>query len=74
MDAEKQQAYYELLEEEVGESLAFFYCCIRFDKPFDMKAIPAKSAKEKWTSYCEKLEKRDLLRQRAGASTAFWTA
>lgn len=71
MDAEKQQAYYELLEEEVGESLAFFYCCIRFDKPFDMKAIPAKSAKEKWTSYCEKLEKKGLAKTKGGGEYGF---
>ena len=71
MTAEKQQAYFDLLETEVGESLAYFYCCIKFDKPFDMKAIPAKSASEKWTSYCEKLEKKGLARTKGGGEYGF---
>lgn len=71
MTAERQQAYFNLLETEVGESLAYFYCCIKFDKPFDMKAIPAKSASEKWTSYCEKLEKKGLARTKGGGEYGF---
>lgn len=71
MTAEKQQAYFDLLETEVGESLAYFYCCIKFDRPFDMKAIPAKSAGEKWTTYCEKLEKKGLARTKGGGEYGF---
>lgn len=71
MAAEKQQAYFDLLVTEVGESLAYFYCCIKFDKPFDMKAIPAKNAAEKWTSYCEKLEKKGLARTKGGGEYGF---
>ena len=56
MDAEHQQAYYELLETTVGESLAYFYACIRFDKPFDMKALPASGSKNKWTTYCNNMK------------------
>ena len=71
MTTEKQQAYFDLLVTEVGESLAYFYCCIKFDKPFDMKALPAKSASEKWTTYCEKLEKKGLARTKGGGEYGF---
>ena len=62
MDAEKQQAYYDQLNDAVGESLAYFYACIRFNKPFDMKALPASGSKNKWTAYCNNLKKKKLLK------------
>ena len=71
MDAEHQQGYYELLETTVGESLAYFYACIRFDKPFDMKALPGNGTKSKWTAYCNNLKKKKLDRTLGGGEYGF---
>lgn len=71
MDAEKQQAYYDQLNDAVGESLAYFYACIRFNKPFDMNALPASGSKNKWTAYCEKLAKKKLDRTPGGGELGF---
>lgn len=71
MDAEHQQGYYELLESTVGESLAYFYACIRFDKPFDMKALPGNGTKSKWTAYCNNLKKKKLDRTLGGGEYGF---
>lgn len=71
MDAEKQQAYYDQLNDAVGESLAYFYACIRFNKPFDMNALPASGSKNKWTAYCDKLAKKKLDRTPGGGELGF---
>ena len=71
MDAEKQQAYYDQLNDAVGESLAYFYACIRFNKPFDMNALPASGSKNKWTTYCDKLAKKKLDRTPGGGELGF---
>ena len=71
MDAEKQQAYYDQLNDAVGESLAYFYACIRFNKPFDMNALPASGSKNKWTAYCDKLAKKKLDRTPGGGELDF---
>ena len=71
MSAEKQQAYYDLLKDAVGESLAYFYACIRFNKPFDMNALPGGGAKNKWSAYCEKLTKKKLDRTPGGGELGF---
>lgn len=36
----EQEAWYETLAKVSSESLAFFYCCISFDLPFELEAIP----------------------------------
>ena len=34
----EQEAWYETLAKVSSESLAFFYCCISFDLPFELEA------------------------------------
>lgn len=62
----KQQARYEALEEETSESLAYFYCCISFDVPFDLNAIPKDNPSEKWLAYLDNLRLKKLDRDAEG--------
>ena len=72
VSAEKQQAYYNQLADAVGESLAYFYACIRFNRPFDRNALPAQGYKgDKWTAYCQKLAKKKLDMTPGGGQLGF---
>lgn len=58
----EQQERYDVLAEEASESLAYFYCCIAFDVPFDMECIPRDESRDRWLAYIDNLrvKKRDV--------------
>lgn len=56
----EEQARYEELAEETSESLAYFYCCVAFDRPFEMKAIPMDGSQKKWLAYMDNLREMEL--------------
>nr|DAG69048.1 MAG TPA: hypothetical protein [Caudoviricetes sp.] len=61
----EQQKQYEEIARETSESLALFYCCIRFDVPFDMTAISREiGVKNKWIDYRDNLRTKGLDRMR----------
>ncbi len=51
----EQQARYNALEEATSTHLAYFYCCITYDVPFDPDAIPREETKNKWVEYLKAL-------------------
>ena len=58
---ESQQARYDAIARETSRSLALFYCCIAFDKPFDMLAVPKEpDVAENWIAYCDNLRLKKL--------------
>lgn len=60
MDIFEQQKRYEELAKETSESLAYFYCCIAFDVPFDRNAVPAVNIEDKWIAYTDYLRIHNL--------------
>ena len=36
----EQQEYYAQLAKKTSESLAYFYCCVRYDVPFARDCVP----------------------------------
>lgn len=56
----EQQARFDVLAEETSESLAYFYCCISFDVPFDMDAIPRDESRDRWLAYVDNLRIKKL--------------
>ena len=60
-ELESQQARYDAMARETSRSLALFYCCIAFDKPFDMLAVPKEpDVAENWIAYCDNLRLKKL--------------
>lgn len=59
-ELKKQQEWYTSITEETSESLAYFYCCIKYDVPFDMNAVPRDEPKEKWIAYRDNLRIKRL--------------
>lgn len=60
-ELESQQARYDAIARETSRSLALFYCCIEFDKPFDMLAVPKEpDITENWVAYCDNLRIKKL--------------
>lgn len=60
-----QQERYDAIARATSDSLALFYCCIAFDRPFDMLAVPKEpDVGEKWIAYLDnlRLKKLDALR------------
>ena len=58
---EAQQARYDAMAAETSGSLALFYCCIAFDVPFDMMAVPREpDVTEKWIAYRDNLRVKKL--------------
>lgn len=55
----EQQEYFEQLAKLTTESLALFYCCIKYDVPFDLNAVPEYGAAE-WTRYLDNLRIKKL--------------
>lgn len=47
-------------EKKFGKSLALFYCCICFDVPFDLTAVPDKNANNRWIAYVSNLKQKGL--------------
>ncbi len=51
-----QQERYDAIARATSDSLALFYCCIEFDRPFDMLAVPKEpDVGEKWVAYLDNL-------------------
>lgn len=56
-----QQERYNAIARATSDSLALFYCCIEFDRPFDMLAVPKEPAVgEKWIAYLDNLRLKKL--------------
>lgn len=56
-----QQERYDAIARATSDSLALFYCCIAFDRPFDMLAVPKESdVGEKWIAYLDNLRLKKL--------------
>lgn len=58
----KEQSRYDELAAETSESLAYFYCCIAFDVPFDRDAVPNPNTEDRWLAYRDNLRmmQRDM--------------
>ena len=56
----EQEAWYETLAKVSSESLAFFYCCISFDLPFELEAIPRDDPSSPWLAYLDNLHIKKL--------------
>lgn len=56
-----QQERYDAIARATSDSLALFYCCIEFDRPFDMLAVPKEpGVGEKWIAYLDNLRLKKL--------------
>ena len=56
-----QQERYDTIARATSDSLALFYCCIEFDRPFDMLAVPKEpDVSEKWIAYLDNLRLKKL--------------
>lgn len=56
-----QQERYDAIARATSDSLALFYCCIEFDRPFDMLAVPKEpDVSEKWIAYLDNLRLKKL--------------
>ena len=56
-----QQERYDAIARATSDSLALFYCCIEFDRPFDMLAVPKEpDVGEKWIAYLDNLRVKRL--------------
>ena len=56
----EQEIRYEALARVSSESLAFFYCCISFDMPFELEAIPRDNPMLPWLAYLDNLRIKKL--------------
>lgn len=53
-----QEFYYDALAEKTGEALAYFYCCIAFNVPFEIEAVPRdENLKSPWIEYLDQLRR-----------------
>lgn len=56
-----QQERYDAVARATSGSLALFYCCIEFDRPFDMLAVPREpDVTQKWIAYLDNLRVKKL--------------
>lgn len=67
----EQQEYYNELAKKTSESLAYFYCCVKYDVPFARDCVPRDDSRDRWLSYIDNLhlKKRDV--NRAGQPLGF---
>lgn len=58
----EQQEYYAQVAKKTSESLAYFYCCIKYDVPFARDCVPRDGSSEPWLAYIDNLhlKKRDV--------------
>nr|DAK83916.1 MAG TPA: hypothetical protein [Caudoviricetes sp.] len=58
----EQQKYYALTAKKTSESLALFYCCVKYDVPFARDCVPRDGSSEPWLAYIDnlRLKKRDV--------------
>lgn len=58
----EQQKYYALTAKKTSESLALFYCCVKYDVPFARDCVPRDGSSEPWLTYIDnlRLKKRDV--------------
>lgn len=54
---EEQQRRYNELEKATTSALAYFYCCIVYDVPYDPQALPEQDGKFRWVEYLKNLAK-----------------
>lgn len=60
----QEQERFEELAKATSESLAYFYCCIAFDVPFDLNAVPGiGDGLERWSAYRDNLRIKGLDRE-----------
>lgn len=60
----EQENYFKLLASATSESLAYFYCCIKYDLPFDLDCVPRDGTKSRWTAYRNNLRRKGLDRNK----------
>lgn len=67
----EQQEYYNELAKKTSESLAYFYCCVKYDVPFARDCVPRDESRDRWLSYIDNLhlKKRDV--NKAGQPLGF---
>ena len=52
----EQQEYYAQVAKKTSESLAYFYCCIKYDVPFARDCVPRDGSSELWLAYIDNLQ------------------
>lgn len=57
---ELQQKRFNSFVEVFGNNMAIFYCCIAFDIPFEVVAVPRDDPEEVWIAYLDNLEEKGL--------------
>lgn len=53
-----EKAVFDQFEAVFGKNLAVFYCCVRFDIPFETNCVPKKPVDNAWALYKRRLRKR----------------
>ena len=51
----EQQEYYNELAKKTSESLAYFYCCVKYDVQFARDCVPRDDSRDRWLSYIDNL-------------------
>ena len=67
----QQQEYYVELAKKTSESLAYFYCCVKYDVPFAWDCVPRDEGRDKWLSYIDNLHIKKLDVNKAGEPFGF---
>ncbi len=67
----QQQEYYAQIAKKTSESLAYFYCCVKFDVPFARDCVPRDDGRDKWLSYLDNLHIKKLDVNKAGEPYGF---
>lgn len=67
----EQQEYYAQLAKKTSESLAYFYCCVKYDVPFARDCVPRDNGRDKWLSYLDNLHIKKLDVSKSGERYGF---
>ena len=67
----EQQEYYAQLAKKTSESLAYFYCCVKYDVPFARDCVPRDEGRDKWLSYLDNLHIKKLDASKSGERYGF---
>lgn len=59
-----QECYYEAVAEKTGDALAYFYCCVAFNVPFEIESIPREEKlKSPWIEYLDQVRRNARTRK-----------
>lgn len=67
----EQQEYFTQLARKTSESLAIFYCCIKYDVPFARDCVPRDDGRDRWLSYLDNLHIKKLDVNKSGEPYGF---